>query len=379
MRNGIVAVAGLCLAAAAQAQSSVSLYGTIDDGLTYTNNQGGHAAWQLSNGAYGSSKWGILMNEDLGGGYQTVARLENGFDVNSGALGNNGRLFGRQAYVGISGSRMGTILLGRQYDLVSDALMPMAASLKIAGTLATHVGDIDNIWGDYPLSNVVKYNSPTIAGVHASALMSLGGVAGNFAEARTEAFSLGYARGPLVANAVISRINNPAQALYYASALPTAGQPYANPLTNPTFSGYASARTMQTIGVGVNYQLGPASIGAIYTNVRFEDVVPTPSTPFAGTATFNTGEINCAYNVTPAWMTGAAFTYTKAETARYDQVSLGTKYLLSKRTFLYVTGVWEHASGTDSLGNPATAALAFIAPSTTQNQLAFRAGIRHFF
>jgi predicted porin len=48
------------------AQSSVTLYGTVDDGLTYTNNQGGAHNFQASNGALGSSKWGFQINEDLG-------------------------------------------------------------------------------------------------------------------------------------------------------------------------------------------------------------------------------------------------------------------------------------------------------------------------
>lgn len=72
---------------------------------------------------------------------------------------NGGKLKSvKPARVGLNGA-FGTLLAGRQYDLVADSLMPMAASLKFAGTLATHVGDVDDIWGDYPLSNVIKYGS----------------------------------------------------------------------------------------------------------------------------------------------------------------------------------------------------------------------------
>jgi len=61
--------------AAIHAQSTVTLYGVVDDGITFTNNQGGHQDYQASNGALGSSKWGLFVNEDLGGGYSTVVRL----------------------------------------------------------------------------------------------------------------------------------------------------------------------------------------------------------------------------------------------------------------------------------------------------------------
>ncbi|WP_322013858.1 porin [Paraburkholderia sp. J12] len=378
MKRATVVLCGVFVSTPIWAQSSVTLYGAVDDGFTFTNNQGGSKNYQLSNGALGSSKWGILVNEDLGGGLHTVARLENGFDINSGELGNDGRLFGRQAYVGLGGG-FGTLTLGRQYDLVADALMPMAATLKFAGTLATHAADVDNIWGDYPLSNVIKYNSPVIHGFKASGLFSLGGVAGAFSDNRTEAVSLGYSDSALAASAVFSRINNPATALYYASSIPQSGSTFSNPITNPTFSGYVSARTLQTAGAGLNYKLGGATIGAVYTNVRFEDVVPTSSTPFSGTASFNNYEINGTYLFTPALTVGVGYTYTKAETAKYNQINFGTEYQLSKRTGLYATAVWEHASGTDSTGKPATAALAFITPSSTPNQVAVRVGVRHVF
>jgi predicted porin len=182
-----------------------------------------------------------------------------------------------------------------------------------------------------------------------------------------------------MASAVFSRINNPATSLYYATATPVQGATFANPISNPTYSGYVSARTLQIAGVGANYKIGAASLGAIYTNTRFEDVVPTSSTPFAGTASFNTFEVNGSYYITPAWLAGVGCTYTKAETAKYEQVNVGAEYLLSKRTLLYATTVWEHASGSDSTGKSATAALAFVTPSSTPNQVAVRVGVRQLF
>jgi predicted porin len=121
----------------------------------------------------GSTKWGFLINEDLGGGYSTVAGLESGVDINTGKMNNGGRLFGRQAYVGL-GSPFGTVLMGRQYDLVLDSLIGLSASGRFNGILATHAADVDNVWGNYSLSNSIKYISPTYAGFKLSGLLSLG-------------------------------------------------------------------------------------------------------------------------------------------------------------------------------------------------------------
>lgn len=61
----VLMVLGL-LAETAHAQSSVTLYGVADDGITYTNNQGGHANYQTFSGGLGGSKFGLLGSEDLG-------------------------------------------------------------------------------------------------------------------------------------------------------------------------------------------------------------------------------------------------------------------------------------------------------------------------
>ena len=51
--------------------------------------------------------------------------MESGFDVFNGSVDNN-RLFNRQAWVGLSGSRWGEVTLGRQYDSMVDYLSPLS-------------------------------------------------------------------------------------------------------------------------------------------------------------------------------------------------------------------------------------------------------------
>ncbi|MFM0515880.1 MULTISPECIES: porin [Caballeronia] len=378
MKKEVLCAAMLVGSANCMAQSSVTLYGAIDDSFSFTNNQAGSQNYQMVNGGRGSSKWGFRTVEDLGGGFNAVAVLENGFDINSGKLGNGGRLFGRQSYVALNGP-FGSLRLGRQYDLIADSLMPLASSLKFGGVLTTRAGDVDNVWGDYSVSNTIKYYTPDFAGFKLGALYSLGGVAGNFSQGRGEGLSLTYAGGPITASAALLRLNNPATSLYDATETPQAGATFANPITNPTFSGYVSAHTLQIAGGGLNYSVGNAVIGVLYTNTRFEDVVPTSSTPFSGTATFNSIEANATYRITPAVMVGAAYNYTKAETAKYSQVNVGAEYDLSKRTMLYAIAAWEHAIGTDSTGKPAVAAMAFVTPSSTSNQVVVRVGVRQSF
>jgi predicted porin len=378
MKNFFALAASSVITTSVFAQSSVTLYGTIDDGFAYSNNQSGKHDYQLSQGSLGSSKWGFLINEDLGGGYSTVARLENGFDVNTGKLNNNGRLFGRQAYIGLSGP-MGSVLLGRQYDVVADALLFASSALKFTGLWGAHVNDVDNIWCSYSISNAIKYISPTFAGLRGSALFSFGGVPGDFSSGKKESVSLSYNYRSFDSSVVFSRINNPATSIYDAAAQPVPGGSFTNTITVPAFSGYAAARSLQVIGAALNYKFLGASVGAEYTNTRFQDVVSTSSTPFAGTATFSTFDLNATYLITPAVQVGAGYTYSKAASAKYGQVNLGTQYYLSKRTLLYFVGAWQRAIGMDSTGKAAVAQIYGLSPSSTSNQLAMRVGIRHNF
>ena len=67
------------------------------------------------------------------------------------------------------------------------------------------------------------------------------------------------------------------------------------------------------------------------------------------------------------------------EGAKYSQLEAGLDYSLSKRTDLYAVSVYQLASGTDSTGRKAVAAVAFATPSSNSHQLVTVAGIRHRF
>ncbi len=114
----VLATASVAMASVAHAQSSVTLYGTIDTSITYVRNaDGGKNLWALGNSSAGnlsSSRWGLKGSEDLAGGLAAIFQLENGFNPSTGGLGQGSRMFGRQTYVGLTSNRYGSITLGRQ-------------------------------------------------------------------------------------------------------------------------------------------------------------------------------------------------------------------------------------------------------------------------
>src|ERR1700735_2585996 len=134
MKKSLLALAALsAFASVAHAQSSVTLYGIIDEAAVYESSQktggnntaaspnvgGKKVAFDSLSGLNGS-RWGLKGTEDLGGGLKAVFQLENGANINTGGFGQGGLEFGRQAYVGLSSAQLGTVTMGRQYDSVVD-------------------------------------------------------------------------------------------------------------------------------------------------------------------------------------------------------------------------------------------------------------------
>ncbi|TCK33779.1 putative porin [Paraburkholderia sp. BL8N3] len=106
------------LSVGAYAQSSVTLYGIADAGiefLTGAPNAAGKASHLLreESGGVKSSRFGLKGSENLGGRLKAIFVLEGGIDITKGKSLQSGRLFGRQAFVGLS-SRYGALTFGRQ-------------------------------------------------------------------------------------------------------------------------------------------------------------------------------------------------------------------------------------------------------------------------
>src|SRR5579875_1004240 len=98
----MVSLALLTAAGAANAQSSVTLYGVLDTALTYvshsTNASGtGGRVFAMQSGNLSGDRWGLKGQEDWGGGLEALFQLENGNDLGTGRLNQGGCEFGRQA------------------------------------------------------------------------------------------------------------------------------------------------------------------------------------------------------------------------------------------------------------------------------------------
>lgn len=394
--------------ASAQAQSNVTLYGIIDDGLNYTSNvqthktpngfAGGHQIAMIEGGSAGlqGSRWGLSGNEDLGGGLQALFLLENGFYSNNGALNQGGAMFGRQAYVGIKSAKLGTVTLGRQYDPVVDLYRPFLAAPQWGGYMTAHPGDLDNAQNTRRINNAIKFRSATWHGLTAEALFAPGGVAGTFSQNSIWGAGASYANGPVSMGAAYLNVHNPNTSFFGAN--PNAGPATSNNLgsfgsatsaqSNPVFAGYASANRLEIVAAGIGLTLGALNTNIAYSNTRFEQMGsasgPNPL-HYAGTAAFNNVEANVQYQITPSLLAGTAYDYTRnggaggKGGADYHLFSAGLDWFLSKRTDLYTIVAFEKANGTDSTGQAAVAQITGLTPSSTDKQVSWRVGVRHKF
>jgi predicted porin len=388
-----LACAVLCaFSGLAHSQSSVLLYGIVDEGVQFNSNASGNRQYYLASGELNGSRWGLRGSEDLGGGLKAIFVLENGFDVNTGRLGQGGLEFGRQAYIGLSSS-LGTVTLGRQYDSVVDYVGFLEAGDQWAGYLGAHPADNDNFNNTNRVNNAIKYTSKDLNGLTFGGMYSLGGIAGDPTRNQIWSFGAGYNRGPLVLGAAYLNIRNPNVSFYGSGgtvAATNAGVPGSNFGNSPVISGYASAHALQVIGAGAAYTFGASTLGALYSNTRFKGLGdassgPIPAGGITGSATLNNVEVNYKYQFTPSLLLGAEYVYTKGSgpngvgDASYHQGALGVDYFLSKRTDIYAVAAFQKASGTDSSGKPAVASISQITPSSTDKQVALRLAIRHKF
>ncbi|MGN6315591.1 porin [Trinickia sp.] len=390
MRSRLALIAALSAASCgAYAQSNVTLYGILDEGLGFVSNSGGKHLYSMSSGNMQGNRWGLRGTEDLGGNLKAIFVIENGFDPSTGKLGQGGLEFGRQAYVGLSGD-FGAVTLGRQYDSVVDYVGRLEFGDQFGGSITAHTGDIDNFNNSYRVNNAIKFKSASYRGLTFGGLYSLGGIAGQPGRNQIYSLGAGYTNGPLTLGVGYLNVRNPNVSFFGNSTAGTVSATTSN-VTSPVYAGYGSANTYQVIGAGGSYQLGAATIGATYSNIKFASLGSSYASPFAGqTATFNNGEVSLLYRATPALLLGTAYDYTRGgqlqgrSAAQYHQASVGIDYFLSKRTDLYAVGVYQRALG-DTLSTsgttivPAVASISGLTASANRNQLAVRVGIRSKF
>jgi predicted porin len=159
MKKSLLAIAAMtAFAGAAQAQSSVTVYGIMDVGYINQKSDGSGATAttaarnsMIGTSAEQTSRLGFRGTEDLGGGKAAFFTVETGLTPTSTNYSN---INNRQSFVGVSSKGLGQASIGTQYTPVFNQLA------------ATDVGQTNNMPGSaiYPQNAVSSGNQGT-AGV----------------------------------------------------------------------------------------------------------------------------------------------------------------------------------------------------------------------
>ncbi len=180
MKKSLIALslAGAFVMSASAAD--VTMYGLVDYGFKYLNSDCGSDAYedstfQMNSSQNMGSRFGMKGTEELGNGVTVGFVLENGFSGDTGALAQDGRLFGREAQVYVKGA-YGTLSFGRVGHLISanGSFSQMTPFNIFQGGWGSHMGGrLFHIGNWSRMDNTITYVSPAMAGFQLSAQYSL--------------------------------------------------------------------------------------------------------------------------------------------------------------------------------------------------------------
>ncbi|MBU9210926.1 porin [Burkholderia multivorans] len=325
----IAALAAAALAApAAHAQSSVTLYGIIDTAIQVART-GGNTVVREASSSVAPNRWGLFGKEDLGGGYSAVFKLENGFNLNSGAMASSTALFNREAWIGIRGP-FGQIQAGNNYT----PLFLTYVTYSIGELNALAWGNATNNYVFVPAArtaNSIRYTSNELAGFTLRAL---------------------YARGANGTSGVPASLGDTLsagvnfKAGQFSAAVDYLQQRFANTATLTTTTSVGTGRYYL---IGVSYDFGFVKTAALYQMHRNATRVSTSISSAYATPNHDFYEVNALIRHLGGGSLLASFGqyflksggdgHATSWALRYD-------YPLSKRTGLYagVAGVHNHGT-----------------------------------
>lgn len=398
MKKSLLAVAAIgAFASAAQAQSSVSVYGIMDVGFQGVTSRGPLTTTNASptnqnftrfsgEGAQTTSRLGFRGTEDLGGGMSAFFTAEFGLNPTDNNLSGNANsgLFNRQSFVGIAQKGVGRAAIGTQYTPIH-----MAVGRTDPGQQNNMVGSViyttnaSQGQGQTAQSYTVRYNNALtlqterMAGFQLNAIYTNNNGQGNntttslpFNGTQTQtvnasgtyatsasnvtATGLGQSNNQgwgIGANYVWKKLN--VDAAYQTSKQTTfqAGSQVAGALPATTSVGRIPANVLGTsLGMtqmyaGAVYDFGILKAYAGYINAKYESNVNSNSY-----ATRSGQQIGVRGNWTPkieSWASvgngimtaGSGINIPTVAATQQSQnftaYQLGTNYILSKRTNLY--------------------------------------------
>lgn len=308
MKKSLLALAVLgAFAGVASAQSSVTIYGLLDQGIVKGNggtasNPGGNGtseAWQLKQAA--GSRLGFRGNEDLGGGLSAQFQIEHRFTPDDGAAAASPNPFwAGRSYVQLTSTAAGSVYLGREYTpefwimVKSDPFgwdgVGQVSAYQQAGFANT------NGSSSVRTSNTVGYKTPNLGGLTANAAVGLSeGVA---TANRHQALNVEYSAGPIYAGFAYAKLSGGVAA--------TDG----NSLVNGAF----------------HYNFGVAKLIAYVARSKTN----------AGNNTNKTVELAATANLGPGVLKAAVIRFDpQGDDNALTKFGIGYNYFLSKRTNLY--------------------------------------------
>lgn len=342
----------------ALAQNSVTLYGTVDDGLTYVSNSRGARSVRMDAGIGQPDRFGLRGREDLGGGLSAIFQLEQGFNTSTGALINSGVEWNRQAWAGLASQRLGTLTLGHQTDFMQDVAIRYSNGFWQHNLYAYHPGNLDNLANSSQIDNAIKYVTPEFHGLSAGLMY---GFSGGAALGRTAGGFVKYVNGPLSLAAVYVSINK--RTFDFGSRLGL------TTLFGQTLTGgrlfYSDA--VNNTGLGASYRIGDRwNVHALYTRSEVRAA--------NGSGNMENYDAGTEYHISPANAVTLGYSYSTFEQTHWNQVEVGDMYSLSKRTQLQFQVTYQRAGGARAI-----AATYPIGPSGGNSQWLLRAGMYHSF
>ncbi|RXZ36507.1 porin [Oxalobacteraceae bacterium CAVE-383] len=405
MKKSLLALAVLgSFAAAAQAQTSVTIYGVADAGVFYQSKAGANnnSLFAVNSGGLSGSRLGFKGTEDLGGGLKANFQLEMGYNLDSGSnaqqdgANNSGTLFGRTSTVGLSGG-FGSVNVGRQTDFAYSGTAGGMATFSHAG----YVNKFSSVDGNTQArlqgertNNSIRYDMPAFGGLNGGVMFGLGEQAGGGTAGQAWAAGLKYDNGPLAFGG--SYYQSKAGTTPADRNLINGGAAPTTPAVVADGGALAGSTATKTYTLGASYNFG---FGKLYGNwSRVNLLTGTGSATL--TQTFNSGtfgsssannkldlfEIGYNHNLTASLQLLTGYAHTNVSfingtpQGKLNQIFIGTDYFLSKRTDLYAVGTYIRTSDvTNPLNLTSSSTPTLQAGSTSQGAFGLGVGMRHTF
>ena len=359
MKPSVLALALIApLTAAAQTPSSVQVYGLLDAGVVAERGCTGDCAnTRVDSGVASGSRLGLRGREDIGGGTAAVFTVEAGILNDTGASDQNGKLFGRQAFVGLD-SPLGLVTLGRQYNLVYDTLTDVADPFHggMAGSAANLVGYTTKRY-----DNTIKYVTPrSKGGWIGAAIYSFGESPYNSKVNRAYGATIGYAHGAANLSITHQRKDN---------------------LLDPTGTAPAVDQSARNSLVAANFDFGRfvgyAAYGQSKGDGNSQWDMSNPYGAVAQTSPFNDSRDVLFGVAVPMGATTLLASYIHKDDRNLanqdaNQIAIGASYSISKRTDFYAAfAKIQNRNGAGyTVGN---------ATGTGRGDRAINVGMRHSF